>query len=65
MPDDDIKRARGYLLLRRLAGDITDEEMTQIGDALGLFEDTEPAPTREPGLRAVPTDWTRRGAVAG
>ena len=49
--------------LRIRAGDITDEEMTQIGEALGLFEDTEAAPTREPGLRAVPGDWTRRGAV--
>lgn len=68
---DDIKRARGYLLLRRLSGDITDDEMSEIGQALGLFEHPD-VQAREPRghikgtkgrLRAVPVDWTRRGAV--
>lgn len=66
---DDIKRARGYLLLRRLSGDITDDEMTEIGQALGLFEHPD-VQAREPrghlkGVRgrAVPTFDKRRGAV--
>lgn len=66
---DDVKRARGYLLLRRLSGDITDDEMSEIGQALGLFEHPD-VQAREPrghlkGVRgrAVPADWSRRGAV--
>ena len=66
---DDIKRARGYLLLRRLSGDITDDEMSEIGQALGLFEHPD-VQAREPrghlkGVRgrAVPTFDKRRGAV--
>ena len=66
---DDVKRARGYLLLCRLRGEITDDEMTEIGQAHGLFEHPD-VQAREPrghlkGVRgrAVPADWSRRGAV--
>ena len=50
-------------------GDLTDEDMTEIGQMLGLIPDPD-VQAREPrghlkGARgrAVPADWNRRGAV--
>lgn len=63
---DDAQRKMLYLLaLAYDGGGVTVDEFNAFGQMLGVLPDTEPAPTREPGLRAVPGDWTRRGAVAG
>lgn len=63
---DDTQRKMLYLLaLAYDGGGVTVDEFNAFGQMLGILPDPEPAPTRERGLRAVPTDWTRRGAVAG
>ena len=65
------KAALGHLLVLRDRGDLTDEGMTEIGQMLGPIPDPD-VQARDPrghtkGVRgrAVPGDWTRRGAVAG
>ena len=63
---DDAQRKMLYLLaLAYDGGGVTVDEFNAFGQMLGILPDPEPATTREPVLRAVPTDWTRRGAVAG
>ena len=63
---DDAQRQMLYLLaLAYDGGGVTLDEFNAFGQMLGILPDTQPAPTRQPGLRAVPTDWNRRGAVAG
>ena len=67
MPEDDYAPIRHALLgdvgVLVGVGEITPEEAARYVDMLDLDPQPEPAPTREPGLRAVPVDWTRRGAV--
>ena len=61
---DDAQRQMLYLLaLAYDGGGVTVDEFNAFGQMLGILPDATPAPTREPGLRAVPADWTRRGAV--
>ena len=61
---DDMQRQMLYLLaLAYDGGGVTVDEFNAFGQMLGVLPGPEPAPTREPGLRAVPADWTRRGAV--
>ena len=70
--DDATEQAAlGHLLVLRDRGDLTDEGMTEIGRMLGLIPDPEvdarPKRGHVKGVRgrAVPTDWNRRGVVAG
>lgn len=78
MPEDDYAPIRaaalnglGNLLIAHFGGGIPagldfHAECDQLADMLGLHAtDDQPTreSTREPGLRAVPADWTRRGAV--
>lgn len=60
--EDMKRRARVVLMAMRLTGQIDDEGMSEIGQALGLFADT-PKPRDRHGMRAVPNDNKRRGAV--
>lgn len=70
MPDDE-RVALGYLAIMRDRGDLTELEFDRIGRALGLLPDPDvdnrPKRGHVRGVRgrALPVDWTRRGAVAG
>lgn len=63
------KATLGHLLVLRDRGDLTDEGMTEIGQMLGLIPDPDVDNRPKRGHvkggrgRAVPVDWTRRGAV--
>ena len=62
------REALGHLTILRDRGELTDADFDEIGQALGLIPtevDQRPKRGHVKGdkLRAVPTDWTRRGAV--
>lgn len=41
IPDAAKSEVRGYLLVARLAGEITEKEFTEFGRSLGVFEPSE------------------------
>ena len=68
-PDVMQRAALGHLAILRDRGDLTDEDFTEIGEALGLIPtDVDERPRRGhikgDRLRAVPADWKREGARA-